>query len=137
MTTSPQTPRWQEKSESGHNQSGSTEQGSAARIPRGTPTNDTEQWSTCTELVYNRRGRISLTHQSHDIQELLQMAIKKFRGDILFVNAFPELGDRVKYTRDALLDSAKALELYNIQDRLKVDKHYAKELAYIVCHLCP
>lgn len=53
-------------------------------------------------------------------------------GDSFFDNAFPDLGERYKYSQNALVACAKDLKYPAIRDRLKKDNDYSLELAKIV-----
>ncbi|KAJ6562908.1 hypothetical protein B0H10DRAFT_2239836 [Mycena sp. CBHHK59/15] len=55
----------------------------------------------------------------------------KVTGDALFINAFPDVGDRLKYCRTALLSISKEIGYSEIRQRLKADETYSKEMARV------
>lgn len=89
-------------------------------------------WPPSTHIIYNNRGYLPIKAQSEGVRALLHNAIIRFKGDALFVHAFPEIRDRIKYTRDTLYNCAKELKLSDIKIRLKEDKLYAGALAALV-----
>lgn len=92
-----------------------------------------QRWPDITAIVLNTRGQIGLKAQSPHIKAMLLRAILKVKGDALFVNAFPDVGESIKYARDALYACSKVSGLEEIRKRIKNDLEYAEQLAAVVC----
>lgn len=86
-----------------------------------------------TALVLNARSKVGLNTQSPHIQSLLRRTNFKVRGDALFINAFPDVGESIKYARDALSKCSKNIPgLEEVHQRIKTDQGYADQLAFVV-----
>ncbi|KAJ6608756.1 hypothetical protein B0H10DRAFT_2226574 [Mycena sp. CBHHK59/15] len=82
-------------------------------------------------LVFNSRNVLNLLAQHPSITNLIQKTFVKVTGDALFINAFPDVGDRLKYCRTALLSISKEIGYSEIRQRLKADETYSKEMARV------
>ncbi|KAJ7750300.1 hypothetical protein B0H16DRAFT_1843494 [Mycena metata] len=81
-------------------------------------------WPDTPPLTFTARG-------ASRIQHLLRQTFVKVTGDILLVNAFPDVGERLKYSRDALNSVSKSLGYAAITERLRKDDVYSKEIAKV------
>ncbi|KAJ6557129.1 hypothetical protein B0H10DRAFT_2370749 [Mycena sp. CBHHK59/15] len=82
-------------------------------------------------LVFNSRNVLNLLAQHPSITNLIQKTSVKVTGDALFINAFPDVGDRLKYCRTALLSISKEIGYSEIRQHLKADETYSKEMARV------
>ncbi|KAJ7750303.1 hypothetical protein B0H16DRAFT_858512 [Mycena metata] len=88
-------------------------------------------WPDTPPLTFTARGVLNLNSQASRIQHLLRQTFVKVTGDILLVNAFPDVGERLKYSRDALNSVSKSLGYAAITERLRKDDVYSKEIAKV------
>ncbi|KAJ6626520.1 hypothetical protein B0H10DRAFT_523196 [Mycena sp. CBHHK59/15] len=93
--------------------------------------NPSSNWPNTPALQFTPRGVLNLLSQDPTIRDLIRCTFTKITGDALFINAFPDVGDRLKYARDALYSIGKDLGLREICERLKVDEVYSKEISRV------
>ncbi|KAJ7939071.1 hypothetical protein B0H13DRAFT_1851241 [Mycena leptocephala] len=87
-------------------------------------------WPDAPALLFTRRGVLNLGDQDPLIQNLIHNSFSKIIGDALFRNAFPDIGDRLQYSRDGLYATSQKLIYEAISERLLNDEAYSK--AYIL-----
>jgi hypothetical protein len=75
---------------------------------------------------------LQLRAQKRAIQVTVRLAIENTLGNLMFDHPFPNLRDRVKACRQALLDSATSLGHTDIGERLTTDLEYLSKLAKMV-----
>jgi hypothetical protein len=93
-----------------------------------------EDWPGTPPLIFTSRGVLNLNDQDPKIQTILRNTFHKVNGDILYRNAFPDVGERLKYSRSALYSICKQLKYAAIAQRLGNDEAYSKEIAKVVRH---
>ncbi|KAF8328024.1 hypothetical protein F5887DRAFT_1083333 [Amanita rubescens] len=100
------------------------------------------EWPSFTLIRYNETGKINLTKQQLELKLVLRRAITIIEGQIIFENAFPDLGKRAIWKRKALLEAvsyvmhmpntAAQRKYVAIKDRLKEDSEYVSELSKVL-----
>ncbi|KAJ6599451.1 hypothetical protein B0H10DRAFT_1959126 [Mycena sp. CBHHK59/15] len=105
---------------------------SKARESRAAVQAESEKWPDTPPLRFTNRGVMNLLDQDDAIIRIIRTAFTKVIGDALFRDAFPDIGDRLKYARDALYSVSKELCMPHIRVRIKEDNNYATELGKVV-----
>ncbi|KAJ7488754.1 hypothetical protein B0H11DRAFT_1912904 [Mycena galericulata] len=95
---------------------------SEARSSKAAVTLPSSGWPTTPTLVFTNHSRI---------QNLIRNSFTKVTGDALFLNGFPDVGDRLQYARDGLYSTSNKLGYNDISARLIADEVYSKEIAKV------
>ncbi|KAF8351510.1 hypothetical protein F5887DRAFT_1069211 [Amanita rubescens] len=100
------------------------------------------EWPAFTLIRYNETGKINLTKQQIELKLVLRRAITIVEGQIIFENAFADLGRRAVWKRKALLEATSyVMNMPNtaakrkyviIKNRLKEDSEYVSELSKVL-----
>ncbi|KAJ7939015.1 hypothetical protein B0H13DRAFT_2301219 [Mycena leptocephala] len=102
-----------------------------ARAKKAAVALPSEDWPGTPSLIFTSRGVLNLNDQDPKIQTILRNTFHKVNGDILYLNAFPDVGERLKYSRSALYSICKQLKYAAIAQRLGNDEAYSKEIAKV------
>ncbi|KAJ6623013.1 hypothetical protein B0H10DRAFT_1944309 [Mycena sp. CBHHK59/15] len=105
---------------------------SKAQESRAAVQAESEKWPDTPPLRFTNRGVMNLLDQDDVIIRIIRTAFTKVIGDALFRDAFPDIGDQLKYARDALYSVSKELCMPHIRVRIKEDNSYATELGKVV-----
>ncbi|KAJ6576293.1 hypothetical protein B0H10DRAFT_1963535 [Mycena sp. CBHHK59/15] len=105
---------------------------SKARESRAAVQAESEKWPDTPPLRFTNRGVMNLLDQDDAIIRIIRTAFTKVIGNALFRDAFPDIGDRLKYARDALYSVSKELCMPHIRVRIKEDNNYATELGKVM-----
>ncbi|KAJ7110455.1 hypothetical protein C8R44DRAFT_856823 [Mycena epipterygia] len=104
---------------------------SEARSMKVAVTLPSSGWPTTPTSVFTNRGVLNLGAQDSWIQNLIRNSFIKVTGDAIFLNDFPDVGDRLKYARDGLYSTSNKLGYNDISARLIADEVYSKEIAKV------
>ncbi|KAJ7204054.1 hypothetical protein GGX14DRAFT_569654 [Mycena pura] len=104
---------------------------SAARSIKAAVTQPSSGWPTTPALIFTQRGVLNLGAQDSRIQLLIRNSFKTITGDALFLNGFPDIGDRLQYARDGLYSTSDELGYTDISARLIEDEAYSKEISKV------
>ena len=131
-----QFPRWRVDEEEVQEGPTTASQPPKIRRKNNTQSLDDKNWPSDTHLFNIKGKHIPLLQQDPRIQAVLRVAIEELMGDLLFENAFPDNGERVRFSRDAVIRAGKSLHHDNMVDRLKNDIGYLERVAKVVSCSC-
>lgn len=94
--------------------------------------NEDKHWPTDTRLIRPATGKIRLNQQLSLIQRVAQEAIQNLFISLLWINSFPDLILRSKFSREGLYKAACDLKCEAIQRRMQSDIEYVDTLSAIV-----